>query len=576
VPPLPPSLRLGGPDPRVGTPFGRYRRRLGVGLLALSALLTVWSLSQGPGPADARDACGPWAPADAAPIALPLASADALAPLLGAVVCVTHELTVTETFALGRRGELLLADRRLFADHTGLDTGDPALRAVLLSPPWWPDDAWPLAWGLDVGGIRVGDAATEVAGRLRRAEGGGYAVVAERAPRFLVRNPRPPSPPDVGGDLRVAAFNVFNYFVTLGARGARTEEELARQTDKLVAALARLDADVLALMEVEAGDAALAALARALNDALAAEGSPRRYEPAPTPAEGTGGDAIRQAFLVDAARVEVLAVAGDPAPVHERSPQALTLRDRAGGEPFTLVAVHHRSKASCPTAGDVDVGFGCWNLRRAAQSEALRAFAERVAREVGSDGVLLLGDFNAHRFEPPVTLFERPATAARAAGAPLTWEVLTDRVRATRRLTYVFRGQSAALDHAIASGALAARVTGVDVWAINADEPPVADYRMRFNPPGAFQPDPYRSSDHDPILVGIARASAVGIEEPLEDAVVEASRLTGLDVAAGGQVPPAATLGAGHLAAQEREVAARAGAGAQVAAERRVAAPGGR
>ncbi len=70
--------------------------------------------------------------------------------------------------------------------------------------------------------------------------------------------------PEVGGDLSVVSFNVLNYFTTidvsgagtgpdgtLDPRGADSVSELERQTAKLVAALAELDADVVGLQEIE-------------------------------------------------------------------------------------------------------------------------------------------------------------------------------------------------------------------------------------------------------------------------------------------------------------------------------------
>jgi uncharacterized protein len=65
------------------------------------------------------------------------------------------------------------------------------------------------------------------------------------------KNIRPQEPPEVGSGLRIASFNVLNYFITLGDRGAEDEEEFARQQQKLVTALAGLDADIFGLIELE-------------------------------------------------------------------------------------------------------------------------------------------------------------------------------------------------------------------------------------------------------------------------------------------------------------------------------------
>ena len=81
---------------------------------------------------------------------------------------------------------------------------------------------------------------------------------------FTRNNDREPSPASVGGRLKVASFNVLNYFTTidlgpnicgpsasLDCRGANSVAELDRQRAKTVAALAAIDADVVGLIELE-------------------------------------------------------------------------------------------------------------------------------------------------------------------------------------------------------------------------------------------------------------------------------------------------------------------------------------
>ena len=50
---------------------------------------------------------------------------------------------------------------------------------------------------------------------------------------------------------------------------------------------------------------------------------------------------------------------------------------------------------------------------------------------------------------------------------------------------------------------MAADVTGVATRHINADEPRALDYNQEYNPEPLYKPDPFRSSDHDPMLIGI-------------------------------------------------------------------------
>ena len=54
---------------------------------------------------------------------------------------------------------------------------------------------------------------------------------------YTPTNLRSAQPADVGGNIKVASFNVLNYFTTLGSRGADTPEEFERQRTKIIAAL---------------------------------------------------------------------------------------------------------------------------------------------------------------------------------------------------------------------------------------------------------------------------------------------------------------------------------------------------
>ena len=49
------------------------------------------------------------------------------------------------------------------------------------------------------------------------------------------------------------------------------------------------------------------------------------------------------------------------------------------------------------------------------------------------------------------------------------------------------------------------RVTTAREWHINADEPALLDYNLENGrDPTLFDPDsPYRTSDHDPVIVGL-------------------------------------------------------------------------
>jgi predicted extracellular nuclease len=312
---------------------------------------------------------------------------------------------------------------------------------------------------------------------------------------FARANPRPPVPA-VGGTLRIAAFNVRNYFTTIGrkaaclpgrtrknCRGETSGADPVRQGARIVNVLRALDADVVALAEVENnGETTVRKLVDDLNAALGA----RIYASVGMPAGGAGGDATRVAMIYRTRRLSAVGRAvSDRRPVHARPPLMQTFAT-AEGRKFRVAAVHFKSKAGCPKAADrrrkndADRGQGCWNERRTRQAGALVELLKR-------DGIptLLVGDLNAYGKEDPVLEFtkngfvDEPARFNGFSGFAYS---------------YVFDGRSGALDHALASSGLARYVTGAAHWHINADEPPSA---------GRGGSGVYRSSDHDPVLVGL-------------------------------------------------------------------------
>jgi|HigsolmetaAR206D_1030411.scaffolds.fasta_scaffold02215_2 Predicted extracellular nuclease len=322
---------------------------------------------------------------------------------------------------------------------------------------------------------------------------------------FKSTNPRTPAPADVGGDVRLASFNVLNYFVHFGgeARGAADEAGLARQEAKIVSAITALGADVVALAEIENSvrfnpddpQQALKRLVAALN---AAEGAGtwdyvRTPADLPPPAQQ---DVITSAIIFKPARVTPQgpsrSLNDESVWFNAREPIAQTFT--AGSATFTVIANHLKSKSGSDSAtgdnADVGDGQGAFNGDRVRQARSLVSFAEQLKESSGSDDVLLLGDFNAYTQEDPMrVLYDAGYVDLNTSGAA----------------SYVYGGESGSLDHAVASPSLARRVTGVDVWQINSHE----SYAFQYDGhPAFYAPDPYRASDHNPIVVGLDTGTA--------------------------------------------------------------------
>ncbi len=437
---------------------------------------------------ESLEVCGYLGLVSATPVVLPVASPDAWEAYEGMMVTFTEPLTVTEVFNVGRYGEVLLANRRLFIPTNGQPATDNALSRILMNDASRIENPERVPYLAPDLTLRVGDTVAGLDAMVMQFGLGAYRLEPARPPAILRSNPRQPRPGEVGGRLTAASFNVQNYFTSLNERGADTAEELARQTEKLVSALIALDADLVGLIEVENNTEAAQALADAVNAALGEEA----YAVMPDPGNGTGTDQIKQAILYRPGMLDFLGAVSDPAEIHDRSPIAGTFRERASGEVFSVVVVHFKSKGSCPSAGDIDLGNGCWDLRRSAQSQAVIDLTSSIAAATTDPDVLVLGDLNSYGLEPPVALFTGQG-----------FHNLDEDLPAEERYTYIFFGESGTLDYALASESLSSQVTGATIWHINSDEPPVIGYDLTFNPTYVFRPHPFRSSDHDPVVVGL-------------------------------------------------------------------------
>ncbi|MDF2917956.1 MAG: multifunctional nuclease/2,3-cyclic-nucleotide [Microbacterium sp.] len=354
---------------------------------------------------------------------------------------------------------------------------------------------------------------------------------------------RPAAPAAVGGDLSVASFNVLNYFTTLGVddsgcdaytdrtgdgvnvqggcdqRGAWDADDLERQQAKIVAAINTLDASVVGLMEIEdsaalgeTADEATASLVAALN--AASEPGKWAYVPSSTELPPASlRDVITNAIIYQPALVERVGdaralgtlSADGQAFGNAREPIAQTFVPVDGGEAFLFVVNHFKSKGSAgpwPGDGEDPNGQGKSNESRVRQATALAEWVPSIQGD--TDAVMLVGDFNSYTYEDPIEVL-------RGAGYESAEVAL-----GIEKSSYSFSGLAGSLDHILMNGAARERATGGDIWNINSGEPLSFEY-SRYNNHGAlfYDDGPYRSSDHDPVKVGLS-AEATAPVEPID------------------------------------------------------------
>lgn len=474
-------------------------------------------------------ACGTAVPLEPTVVTLPVSSISDLEVYEGMLVGINQQLTVTGNYTTGRYGEVdLSVSGRLFTPtHVVLPGADAqALQDLNNRSRILLDDAssiqnplpLPPYFGPDLT-LRTGDTLPGLVGNL--AYGFNlYRIQPTQDVTFTRVNEREAVPEEVGGTLKVASFNVLNYFNGDGlgggfptSRGAGTSDEFTRQRDKIINAIATLDADVVGLMEIEndgyGETSAIQDLVNGLN-AVAGDGTYAFIDPG-LPQIGT--DEITVGLLYKPAKVfpvgmtAILDTSIDPdfLDTKNRPPLIQSFEQVGKGERFTVAVNHLKSKGSdCNDVNDPDTGDGqgnC-NMTRTKAAQALVRYLATYPTGIMDPDMLIIGDLNAYGMEDPIAAIE-------SAGYMDLAKVFIG----PQSYTYVFSGQSGSLDHALASSHMQAQVTGTTIWHINADEPVALDYND-YNQPALYTSEPYSSSDHDPVLVGL------DLQPQLEDFVV--------------------------------------------------------
>ncbi|UTW46625.1 ExeM/NucH family extracellular endonuclease [bacterium SCSIO 12696] len=357
-------------------------------------------------------------------------------------------------------------------------------------------------------------------------------------------NLRPLAPESVEGTLKIASFNVLNFFTTLddgdtntavglSPRGADdltrfgvepATAELNRQQAKLVNAIIAMDADILGLVEMENefdaindGSTAIETLVNAVNGELGSN----QYTYVYPGQQFVGTDAIAVAFIYKpavvslaegssvamlddgvAATLDVFAgrdFDADPifnGPATNRVSLAASFTHLESGDSLTVVANHFKSKGpsglsdtTSPNFDQAD-GAGFWNQRRLDGAVAVNEWLATNPTGLEDDDRVILGDLNAYAQEEPVQYLI-------ANGF--------NNVEDDDAYSFVFDGQVGTLDYLLVSDSLLAKLSGVSVWHINADEADALDYNLDFGRSDSYfdGSTATRNSDHDPLFIGL-------------------------------------------------------------------------
>jgi 5'-nucleotidase len=231
---------------------------------------------------------------------------------------------------------------------------------------------------------------------------------------------------------------------------------------------------------------------------------------------------------------------------------------------FAVIVNHFKSKGGTTTSDDPGITVtgdnksdplvGAYNQARVKQGQELVRFANQFAAKWHTDKVLMVGDFNAYTNEDPIkAILSASQTDPGTGQSPLNFSLLesadpnditynftsnvnvgtdasgavtvaTPDTAATTGTDVVGYGTVGSIDHEFMSAGFKSDFTGADVWEINANETDAYDYgRYNDNATNFYygrtqgngipsdvsygtdlaQATPFRSSDHNPMVIGI-------------------------------------------------------------------------
>ena len=273
--------------------------------------------------------------------------------------------------------------------------------------------------------------------------------------------------PDVGNArLRIVGQNAANYVSNLESSNSScdTQEEFEAKTNKIANAFIALQADIVAICEVERNDEILGYIVDAMNtiygenvyayitDGLYAHASAGNYQ------------SLKSGYIY---RSDKVTPQGSNTSPYRSGEYCARLRiqafkENSTNEKFVLSVNHFKAKDSSADAGE--------STRLQNVSNLIYALGD-----ITSDpDILIMGDLNSYMGEAPIEALEEEG-----------FEEQLVRFDANA-YSYIYRGQKGILDHAMANSTMAEQVTGARVYHINTA--------------GGYN---YKYSDHDAVLVGL-------------------------------------------------------------------------
>ena len=265
--------------------------------------------------------------------------------------------------------------------------------------------------------------------------------------------------------------------------GPDSSTDHQKQRTKTSQALAKINADIYALVEIQTGQGALAELAADLT-----KNTGRNFTYI-NDGSVTDGSFTKSGYIYCTDKVTPYGNMqhNDTYVQNRKKVQGFT--EKASGEQFILSVNHFKAKSGSGSGANKDQGDGqgSYNAARVQEAKSILSNYSSYTSTFGDEDFLIVGDLNAYGKEDPITTLT-------------DWGMidLHRTFHADSSYSYVYQGTLGYLDHALCNSTLYPQVTGMTPYHINAPEKDAYTYDGSSNDGTMF-----RCSDHDPILIGL-------------------------------------------------------------------------
>lgn len=314
--------------------------------------------------------------------------------------------------------------------------------------------------------------------------------VAIFCPATLLAWNSPVPIPDLGNArLRVVGQNVENYLSNIDASNSscHSQAQFEAKTNKIANAFLALQADIVAICEVQADDEILGYIVDAMNTIVGGNDYDYITDGIYVPEADAGEyQSLKAGFIFKVGTVQPVGNNTSPYRSGEyfRRMRVQAFKELATDEMFVLSMNHFKAKSSGADQGE--------NTRIQNASTLITALQQITV----DPDILIMGDLNAYMGETPINNLENAGFT----------EQLTRFDPAA--YTYIYHGEEGILDHCMANASMAEQITGA--------------YAYHINTAGGYN---YEYSDHDAVLVGLRLGAQSGEGIEVIDATLPAHKI---------------------------------------------------